>query len=174
MWCGHWPWLVSSGMGLWLCLANGIHPHTSPGQSVVGPGMTRPKFRQSCFLGFFQVEWREETISWALGLCFGLWEKASVQEGTVGRRDMEQSKRGLWWLVPCSVISNLGFCESLQNPDGKLTYFSFFFSFFFCGTGVWTQGLYLEPLHQPFFVLDLFKIGSLELFAWAGFELWSS
>jgi hypothetical protein len=23
---------------------------------------------------------------------------------------------------------------------------------FFCGTGVWTQGLYLEPLHQPFFL----------------------
>jgi hypothetical protein len=22
-----------------------------------------------------------------------------------------------------------------------------------CGTGVWTQGLHLEPLHQPFFVM---------------------
>jgi hypothetical protein len=28
----------------------------------------------------------------------------------------------------------------------------------------------LEPLHQPFFELSIFKIGSLELFAQAGFE----
>jgi hypothetical protein len=28
----------------------------------------------------------------------------------------------------------------------------------------------LEPLHQPLPVLDLFEIGSLELFAQAGFE----
>jgi hypothetical protein len=41
----------------------------------------------------------------------------------------------------------------------------------FCSTGVWTRGLYLEPLHQPFFVLGFFEIGSHELFAWAGFEL---
>jgi hypothetical protein len=46
----------------------------------------------------------------------------------------------------------------------------FFFSFFFCGTGVWTQGLYLEPLHQPCFVKESFKIASHELFAWAGFD----
>jgi hypothetical protein len=26
----------------------------------------------------------------------------------------------------------------------------------FCCTGVWTQGLHLEPLHQPFFVMDFF------------------
>jgi hypothetical protein len=25
--------------------------------------------------------------------------------------------------------------------------------FFFCGTGVWTPGVYLEPLYQPFFVM---------------------
>jgi hypothetical protein len=33
--------------------------------------------------------------------------------------------------------------------------------------GVQTQGLYLEPLHQPFFVNVFSKIGSHELFAWA-------
>jgi hypothetical protein len=35
------------------------------------------------------------------------------------------------------------------------------------------QALYLplKPLHQPFFVLGIFEIGSFELFAWAGFEL---
>jgi hypothetical protein len=27
-----------------------------------------------------------------------------------------------------------------------------------------SEGLYLEPLHQPFFVMDFFEIGSLELF----------
>jgi hypothetical protein len=34
--------------------------------------------------------------------------------------------------------------------------------------GVWSQGLHLEPLHQPFFVNFFFfcKIGSHELFAW--------
>jgi hypothetical protein len=32
----------------------------------------------------------------------------------------------------------------------------FFFLFFFCGTGVWTQGLHLEPLHQPFLWFVLF------------------
>jgi hypothetical protein len=30
---------------------------------------------------------------------------------------------------------------------------------------VWTQSLHLEPLHQPFFVKGVFKIGSYKLFA---------
>jgi hypothetical protein len=34
--------------------------------------------------------------------------------------------------------------------------------------------LSLEPLHQPFFALGIFHIGSHELFAWAGFKPWSS
>jgi hypothetical protein len=52
----------------------------------------------------------------------------------------------------------------------------FLFALFFWGggTGAWTQGLHLEPFHQPFFVLGFLKIGSHKLFAWAGFELWSS
>jgi hypothetical protein len=36
---------------------------------------------------------------------------------------------------------------------------------FFCSTGVWTQDPHLELLHQPFFVMDLFEIGSRKLFA---------
>jgi hypothetical protein len=42
----------------------------------------------------------------------------------------------------------------------------------FWGTGVWTQGLHLEPLCQPFFVKDFFKIGSSKPFSpgW----LWTS
>jgi hypothetical protein len=35
--------------------------------------------------------------------------------------------------------------------------------FCFFGTGTWTQGLHLEPLHQPFFVMGIFKIGSRRL-----------
>jgi hypothetical protein len=50
----------------------------------------------------------------------------------------------------------------------------FFILIFFFRTMVWTQGLHLEPIHQPFFVMDFFEIGSSELFAWAGFELHSS
>jgi hypothetical protein len=41
---------------------------------------------------------------------------------------------------------------------------------FICGTGVWTQGLHFEPLHQPFFVMGIFEIGSHKLFAWASFK----
>jgi hypothetical protein len=46
--------------------------------------------------------------------------------------------------------------------------------FSFCGTGVWTHGVHIEPLHQPFFVMGFFEIGSLKLFAQAGFEPGSS
>jgi hypothetical protein len=51
--------------------------------------------------------------------------------------------------------------------------FSIFF-FFFGGTGAWTQGLHLEPLHQPYFCERFFEIGSCKLFALAGFKLRSS
>jgi hypothetical protein len=37
-------------------------------------------------------------------------------------------------------------------------------------TGTWTQGLNLEPLHQPYFCEGFSRLGSLELFFWAGFE----
>jgi hypothetical protein len=36
----------------------------------------------------------------------------------------------------------------------------FFCFVLFCGTGVWTQGLHLEPFHWPLFVLGIFKIES--------------
>jgi hypothetical protein len=52
---------------------------------------------------------------------------------------------------------------------------------FFFSTGIWTEtsrllgsALPLEPLCQPFYVLDIFEIGSWELFARASFELQSS
>jgi hypothetical protein len=46
--------------------------------------------------------------------------------------------------------------------------FFFFFFFFFCSTAVWTQGLHLELLHQPFFCDGFFEIWSLKLFVQAG------
>jgi hypothetical protein len=58
-------------------------------------------------------------------------------------------------------------------PPSTILFGSGFF-FFFCGTGIWTQGLYLEPFHQPFFMMGFFKIGSLKLFPQAGFEPQSS
>jgi hypothetical protein len=47
-------------------------------------------------------------------------------------------------------------------------------SLLFCSTGVWTQGLHLEPLYQSFFCGEVFEIGSRELFAQTGFESRSS
>jgi hypothetical protein len=49
-----------------------------------------------------------------------------------------------------------------------------FIYLFICSTGAWTQGLNLEPLHQPFFVMCFIETGSWELFAQAGFEPRSS
>jgi hypothetical protein len=47
--------------------------------------------------------------------------------------------------------------------------------FFFCSTGIWTQGLHLEPLHQLFCVCDgFFEIDSHKLFTRAGFKTQSS
>jgi hypothetical protein len=51
--------------------------------------------------------------------------------------------------------------------------FFFFLSFFFCGTGASTQGLYLEPLHQSFFVMNFFEIGSRKLFECPGW-VWTA
>jgi hypothetical protein len=47
----------------------------------------------------------------------------------------------------------------------NLFFFPLLFIYFFCGTGVWTQSLHLEPLHQPFCVMGFFEIGCHELFA---------
>jgi hypothetical protein len=46
--------------------------------------------------------------------------------------------------------------------------------FFVCNTRTWTQALHLEPLHQPFLWRGFFKIGSHELYSWAGFKPRSS
>jgi hypothetical protein len=46
------------------------------------------------------------------------------------------------------------------------------FWFWFCSTGVWTQGLYCWSHIQPFFALVIYQRGSCT-FAWASLVLWS-
>jgi hypothetical protein len=49
------------------------------------------------------------------------------------------------------------------------------FIYLFCGTGVWTQGLHLEPLHQsPFFGDGFFQNRVLQTICLAALELQSS
>jgi hypothetical protein len=56
-----------------------------------------------------------------------------------------------------------------ETQENKILIIDFFF-----GTGAWTQGPHLEPLHHPFFVMGFFETGSCKLFAQAGFEPQSS
>jgi hypothetical protein len=60
-------------------------------------------------------------------------------------------------------------CYLLHRDIGRTLLF-FFFGWY------WSLNSGLTPwaIHQPIFVMGLFKIASCELFAWAGFELWSS
>jgi hypothetical protein len=44
----------------------------------------------------------------------------------------------------------LGRCSITKLHPSSRRYSFFFLFFFFCSTGAWTQGLHLEPLHQPF------------------------
>jgi hypothetical protein len=76
-------------------------------------------------------------------------------------------------LYPFLLFSPLPLVPTPQT--GPILPSCFFLSFLlsFCGTGAWTQGLLLKPLHQPYFVIFI-EIGSHDLFAWAGFEQQSS
>jgi hypothetical protein len=50
----------------------------------------------------------------------------------------------------------LPYCPLISVSDWVIFSSSSSF-FFFNGTEVWTQGLHLEPLHQPFFVMGFFR-----------------
>jgi hypothetical protein len=43
-----------------------------------------------------------------------------------------------------------------------------------CGTSVWTQSLHLEPLHQPFYVINFFRDRVSQTICLGGFEPWCS
>jgi hypothetical protein len=91
--------------------------------------------------------------------------------------------------MPCTLLSLLAAQRNIKQKDSKATkglqgqtqgdlskkksveiykvivflLLNFFF-LFILGTGAWTQGLHLEPLHQPYFCEGFFEIGSHELF----------
>jgi hypothetical protein len=74
-------------------------------------------------------------------------------------------------ILKCIVMKKIILDSSFQTGRYQfmpLVLASIFFFFLFCSTGVWTQGLHLEPLHQPFFVKRFFEIGSCELFIYLG------
>jgi hypothetical protein len=65
----------------------------------------------------------------------------------------------------------LKYILKLCQPPPPALHSGFFVCLFvcFCGARTLTQGLHLEPLHQPYFCDGFFKIGSYEPFAQAGF-----
>jgi hypothetical protein len=74
------------------------------------------------------------------------------------------------WLTFCLIYLLLLFLCCIIF---KFTYFFSLYSFF-CSTRAWTQGLYLEPLHQPLFCDGIFQIGSWKLLLRGGLNLRSS
>jgi hypothetical protein len=59
------------------------------------------------------------------------------------------------WLSHIGVVTIWG--DQMYSAWGAIMVFCLFVCF--CGTGAWTQGQHLEPLHQPFFVMDFFQDG---------------
>jgi hypothetical protein len=58
-------------------------------------------------------------------------------------------------------------------PDKTYSHFIYFWWYWGLNSGLlncYAGTLSLNPLHQFFFVLDIFKVGSHELFAWTGFK----
>jgi hypothetical protein len=52
--------------------------------------------------------------------------------------------------VPCSLVAFNSTLGTAWVPGRGAI--AIYLRFFFCSTGAWTQGLHLEPLHQPFYV----------------------
>jgi hypothetical protein len=86
-------------------------------------------------------------------------------------------------VLKISQILLIFHCPELVTPNFKVLrtnvlfisgFFHFSFSFLIFYSGAQTQGLHLEPLHHPLFVLGFFEIGSYELFAQASFKTPSS
>jgi hypothetical protein len=89
---------------------------------------------------------------------------------------------GLWMALKissmlCSLFLPVFLCHSLTMIVQQILFFLWYSMLFkknYCSTGTWTQGLHLEPLHQPLFVMGFFNTGSHELFSLAGLEPKSS
>jgi hypothetical protein len=75
------------------------------------------------------------------------------------------------WAISPAIFFVMGFFEIGSHKLFGFEPQSSWSLLFFCGTGVWTQGLYLESLLQPFFIMGFFEIVSPAIFpGW----LWTS
>jgi hypothetical protein len=99
--------------------------------------------------------------SWEAKTEGSLWiQEFRVSLGNIGRPHLKPASQTKFLSAACfQVIATTAIWRS---------------GFLFFQDWTWTQGLHLEPLHQLFFVMGFFEIGSLELFAQASFKLWSS
>jgi hypothetical protein len=72
-----------------------------------------------------------------------------------------------------SLLKQMNEVEQCIGDGSGIQKFNLFF-FFFCSTGVGTQGLTLggpfSLFTYLFIFMSFFKIGSCELFAWVGFK----
>jgi hypothetical protein len=97
----------------------------------------------------------------------GQAERSAIDLGTVFRSFRKKKKvpEAGWTEALDFSLAVLGFELGFTFARQVLYLLSHFTS-----PGCKTQGLHLEPLHQPFFVMGCFVIGSCQLFAWAGLE----
>jgi hypothetical protein len=68
--------------------------------------------------------------------------------------------------TPCRMKKVRACVQGVDHLIEEATYQMFLF---FSCTGAWTQGLHIEALYLPYFCEGIFKTGSHEQFARAGF-----
>jgi hypothetical protein len=77
--------------------------------------------------------------------------------------------------IKCRTLGSAFYiCWRWRRRASAFIYLFIYLFIYFCSTGAWTQSLHLKPLHQPFFVMGFFKIGSCKLFVLADFKSRSS
>jgi hypothetical protein len=133
-------------MLVWLVLSFGLCGKDS--QSLSSPPGSPSGLCLFLLPVFIRIHWRWDAftfVSWS-GIS-RFWKSCEVT---------------MWWGAGSSARTTVAY------PSQRVPMITFFFG----NTGAWTQGLHLEPLHSPFFVIFFFffEIGSRELLAWVGFE----
>jgi hypothetical protein len=111
--------------------------------------VVKPYFQRPCML-------------WALAKSEG--KRKNILQG----KQFRTNSLLIWWLLLLAeyfvVKKQYHILLYIFNNNGahiniSMRYNSWDFFSFFCSTGVWTQGLHLVPLHQPFFMIFFFEIG---------------